>query len=57
MIVGSADFSKNLTEFMNDPTVSSIYPKLNDGTTIPIIKSGPDSCVVQGCEVPVDEVA
>lgn len=57
MIVGSADFSKNLTEFMNDPTVSSIYPKLNDGTTIPIIKSGPDSCVVQGCEVSTESVA
>lgn len=55
--VGSADFSKNLMEFMNDPTLNSIYPKLSDGTALPIIKSWPDSCVVQGCEVRTENVA
>lgn len=54
--VGSADFSKNLMEFMNDPTLNSIYPKLSDGTALPIIKSWPDSCVVQGCEVRTESV-
>ena len=54
--VGGSDFSTNLTYFMNDERTNSIYPKLSDGTTIPIIKAWDDLYIVQGCQVPADEV-
>jgi hypothetical protein len=54
--VGGSDFSTSLTYFMNDERTNSIYPKLSDGTTIPIIKAWDDVYIVQGCQVPADEV-
>ena len=54
--VNETDFTENLTYFMNDERTNSIYPKLSDGTTIPIIKAWDDVYIVQGCQVPADEV-
>lgn len=54
--VNKTDFTENLTYFMNDERTNSIYPKLSDGTTIPIIKAWDDVYIVQGCQVPADEV-
>ena len=55
--VNETNFSQNLEYFMNDERTNAIYPKLSDGTNIPIRKAWDDIYLVQGCQVPADEVA